>query len=158
VRLAASAALRPPRLHECGALVAVNMRGAERAETIAREIGQGVLAVAGDIAADGVPHDVVARTLDRFGRIDILVNNAALPLTTRFEQISAEEWRQAMEVNLAAPFLLIQAALPAMSMPAAIWPADSVRRHVSFSGVESHDGERHTTRRSTRSAEFSWAA
>ena len=102
------------RLHERGAFVAVNIRGADRAETAAREIGDGVLAVPGDIAADGVPETIVARTLDRFGRIDILVNNAALPLTTRFEQISAEEWRQAMEVNLTAPFLLIQAALPAM--------------------------------------------
>src|SRR6187455_2997447 len=38
----------------------------------------------------------------------------ALPLTTRFEQITAEEWRRALEVNLTAPFLLIQAVLPAM--------------------------------------------
>jgi 3-oxoacyl-[acyl-carrier protein] reductase len=37
-----------------------------------------------------------------------------LPFTTRFEQISAEEWRQAMEVNLTAPFLLTRAVLPAM--------------------------------------------
>jgi len=35
-------------------------------------------------------------------------------LTTRFEQISAEEWRQALEVNLTAPFLLMQAVVPAM--------------------------------------------
>ena len=62
----------------------------------------------------GVPEAIVRRTLERFGRIDILVNNAALPLTTRFAQISAEEWRQALEVNLTAPFLLMQAVLPAM--------------------------------------------
>ena len=102
------------RLRERGALVAVNMRGTDRAAAVAREIGDGVLAAPGDIAVDGVPAAVVARTLERFGRLDILVNNAALPLTTRFEQISAEEWRRAMEVNLTAPFLLIQAALPAM--------------------------------------------
>jgi len=102
------------RLHERGALVAVNVRGAERAETAACEIGEGVLAVPGDVAVAGVPDAIVRETLDRFGRIDILINNAALPLTTRFEQISAEEWRQAMEVNLTAPFLLIQAVLPAM--------------------------------------------
>ena len=102
------------RLHERGALVAVNVRGAERAETAACEIGEGVLAVTGDVAVAGVPDAIVRETLDRFGRIDILINNAALPLTTRFEQISAEEWRQAMEVNLTAPFLLIQAVLPAM--------------------------------------------
>ena len=78
------------------------------------EIGQNVLALSGDVAEAGVPDAIVRQTLERFGRIDILINNAALPLTTRFEQISAEEWRQAMEVNLTAPFLLIQAVLPSM--------------------------------------------
>jgi 3-oxoacyl-[acyl-carrier protein] reductase len=102
------------RLHDRGASVAVNMRGVKRAEQVAREIGEGVLAVAGDVAAADAPEAIVRQTLDRFGRIDILVNNAALPLTTRFEHISPEEWRQALEVNLTAPFLLIQAVLPAM--------------------------------------------
>ena len=54
------------------------------------------------------------RTVERFGRVDVLVNNAALPLTTRFEQIGVEEWRRALEVNITAPFLLIQAAVPHM--------------------------------------------
>src|SRR3954471_3047272 len=102
------------RLAECGASVAVNVRGDERAARVAREIGGAVLALSGDIAAPGVPDAIVKQTLDRFGRIDILINNAALPLTTRFEQISAEEWRHALEVNLTAPFLLTQAVLPAM--------------------------------------------
>ncbi|HYM26117.1 MAG TPA: SDR family oxidoreductase [Vicinamibacterales bacterium] len=102
------------RLHERGASVAVNVRGGERALATAREIGEGVLAVEGDLADGGVPERIVRQTLDRFGRIDILINNAALPLTTRFEQISAEEWRRAIEVNLTAPFLLMQAVLPAM--------------------------------------------
>ena len=102
------------RLHERGASVAVNVRGEDRAEQAAREIGEGVLAVPGDVAVAGGPEAMVRQTLDRFGRIDILINNAALPLTTRFERITAEEWRQVMEVNLTAPFLLMQAVLPAM--------------------------------------------
>ncbi len=102
------------RLHERGAAVAVNVRDVHRAETVAVEIGERALAVPGDIAAAGVPEEIARRTLERFGRIDVLVNNAALPLTTRFEHISAEEWRQALEVNLTAPFLLIKAVLPSM--------------------------------------------
>jgi len=102
------------RLVERGASVAVNVRGDERAAQVAREIGASVLALPGDIALPGVPDAIVQQTLDRFGRVDVLINNAALPLTTRFEQISAEEWRQALEVNLTAPFLLAQAVLPAM--------------------------------------------
>jgi len=102
------------RLRERGASVAVNVRDRERAESLAREIGENVLAVPGDIAADGVPEEIVRQTLERFGRIDILVNNAALARSTRFPDLSAEEWRHALEVNLTAPFLLTKAALPAM--------------------------------------------
>jgi 3-oxoacyl-[acyl-carrier protein] reductase len=102
------------RLHERGASVAINVRDAERAERVAREIGERALAVPGDVSAPGAPDNIVQRTLERFNRIDILINNAALPLTTRFEALTAEEWRRALEVNLTAPFLLIKAVLPAM--------------------------------------------
>ena len=102
------------RLHERGASVAINVRDAGRAERVAGEIGKRAFAVPGDVAAPDAPEDIVQRTLKRFGRVDILINNAALPLTTRFEALTAEEWRRALEVNLTAPFLLIKAALPAM--------------------------------------------
>lgn len=102
------------RLHERGASVAVNARDTKRAEAVARELGARAFAVPGDIADDAAIASIVQRTLERFGRIDVLVNNAALPFTSRFEQISAEEWRRAIEVNLTAPFLLIQAVVPAM--------------------------------------------
>jgi NAD(P)-dependent dehydrogenase (short-subunit alcohol dehydrogenase family) len=97
-----------------GASVAINVRDAERARSVVEELGGRSCAVPGDISAPGVPEELVARTLDRFGRIDVLINNAALPLTTRFEHITADEWRRAVEVNLTAPFLLIQAVVPAM--------------------------------------------
>ena len=102
------------RLLEHGASVAVNVRDAERAEAVARELGAGAFAVPGDVADAAVIREIVDRTLDRGGRLDILVNNAALALTTRFENISEEEWRRAMDVNITAPFLLIRAVLPAM--------------------------------------------
>ena len=88
------------RFLERGASVAVNVRDAERAQAVVEELGGRSFAVPGDISAPGVPEDIVARTRDRFGRIDVLINNAALPLTTRFEQITADEWRRAVEVNL----------------------------------------------------------
>ena len=102
------------RLHERGASVAVNVRDAARAEALAGEIGERAFAVPGDITAAEAPAAMVAKTLERFGRIDILINNAATPLTTRFEKISADEWRRAMDVNLTAPFLLMQAVVPTM--------------------------------------------
>jgi NAD(P)-dependent dehydrogenase (short-subunit alcohol dehydrogenase family) len=102
------------RLHELGASVALNVRDEARAGAAARSLGERALAVAGDITAAGVPEAILKSTLDRFGRVDILVNNAALARSTRFEQLDAAEWRLALETNMTAPFLLIRAALPAM--------------------------------------------
>jgi NAD(P)-dependent dehydrogenase (short-subunit alcohol dehydrogenase family) len=102
------------RLHERGAAVAVNVRDRVRAVSVAKSIGERALAVPGDVAAPGVPEEIVRQTLERFGRVDILVNNAAFARSTRFPELQAEEWREALEVNLTAPFLLTKAVLPAM--------------------------------------------
>ncbi len=102
------------RLLERGASVAINVRDQSRAESTARLLGPGALAVGGDVTAVGVPETIAARTLERFGRIDILVDNAALARSTRFEQLTADEWRAALEVNVTAPFLLMKAVLPGM--------------------------------------------
>ncbi len=102
------------RLLERGASVAVNVRDAARADTLAADLGDRAFAAPGDIVGPGVPEDVVARVLARFGRLDIVVNNAAHALGTRLEALTAEEWRLALEVNLTAPFLLTKAAIPAM--------------------------------------------
>ena len=102
------------RLYELGASVAVNVRDRARAEEVVSALGDRALAVPGDVSASGAPEDIVKRTLDRFGRIDILVNNAAVARSTRFPELSAEEWRQTVEVNLTVPFLLSKAVLPTM--------------------------------------------
>ena len=102
------------RLHERGASVAVNVRDQARADEVARSLGERALAVPGDITAAGIPEEIASRTLDRFGRLDILVNNAAHAASTRFEQLGVAEWRLALETNMTAPFLLTRAALPAM--------------------------------------------
>ena len=102
------------RLLERGASVAVHVRDSERAEAVAGQLGDGAFAVAGDLADSAALREIVDRTIDRYGRLDILVNNAALALSTRFEQIPEEEWRRAMDINVTAPFLLIRAVLPAM--------------------------------------------
>ncbi len=101
-------------MHARGASVAIVVRDAARGERVAREIGERAFAISADVVVPGAPETIVRRTLDRFGRVDVLVNNAALPLTTRFADITADEWRRAVEVNLTAPFLLMQAVLPTM--------------------------------------------
>jgi len=72
------------RLYERGAAVAINVRDATRADALSASLGDRALSVPGDIAAAGMPDEIVRRTLDRFGRIDILINNAAFARSTRF--------------------------------------------------------------------------
>jgi len=104
------------RFLERGASVAVNVRDRQRADSLATSIGERALAVPGDVAAAGVAEEIVRCTLERFGRVDVVVNNAAFARSTRFPDLTAEEWREALEVNITAPFLLTKAVLPAMKL------------------------------------------
>jgi len=102
------------RLLAAGACVALNVHRPEQADSLAHALGGDVLVRAGDIAGSQTVRDLIAEVLERFGRLDILVNNAAAAYSTRFEQITEEEWRRALDVNLTAAFLCTQAAVPAM--------------------------------------------
>jgi len=102
------------RLYARGASVAVHVRDRARARDVCDALGERALAVAGDLAAADVITAIVEETLGRFGRVDILVNNAAAATATRFEQLTVEEWQHTLDVNLTAPFLFIKALLPTM--------------------------------------------
>jgi NAD(P)-dependent dehydrogenase (short-subunit alcohol dehydrogenase family) len=68
-----------------------------------------------DVASPADARRIAAQTLERFGRIDVLVNNAGVggPVS-RVEETPVEEWRRTLDVNLTGPFLCSQAVLPAM--------------------------------------------
>lgn len=102
------------RLYERGAMVAVNVRDAERAEAVVARRGERALAVPGDIAVPGVPEDIVRKTHEHFGRVDIVVNNAAMARSTRFGALTEQEWEETLRVNMTVPFLFTKAAVPIM--------------------------------------------
>ncbi|HXI74838.1 MAG TPA: SDR family NAD(P)-dependent oxidoreductase [Pyrinomonadaceae bacterium] len=102
------------RFLDRGAQVAVNVRTAERAETLAQELGHSSHPAPGDVRSAPAVRALVADIIQRFGRLDILVNNAAIASATRIEQLSEEEWRATIDTNLTAAFLCIQAVVPAM--------------------------------------------
>ena len=72
----------------------------------------GVPAHLGDLAA--LEH-LVAATLDTFGRIDIVVNNAATGLAQPLGMLTPDAWAKSNDVNLRGPVFLVQAALPALT-------------------------------------------
>ncbi len=102
------------RLIERGARVAINVRDQERADQVADTLGPEATGLGGDLVEPGVPEALVVRTVEHFGRLDIVINNAAFADGTRFEQLTAEQWRLALDVNVTAPFLITRAAVPTM--------------------------------------------
>ncbi len=85
------------------------------AETSARLGGGPHLAARADLTQDGEAGRVVAATLARFGRLDVLVNNAGIVRLDAAAQLSDADWDATMAVNLRVPFLMCRAAFPALS-------------------------------------------
>ena len=108
------------RLVEEGARVVIAdiLDGAEVARQISKEEGQ-VLALKIDVSKEEDTHRMAEETVKKFGRVDILVNNAAVFLGIKrrsFDQISAEEWDQVSSVNIKGPFLCAKAVFPQMKL------------------------------------------
>jgi NAD(P)-dependent dehydrogenase (short-subunit alcohol dehydrogenase family) len=76
--------------------------------------GADVLTVPGDVTNEPYVDDLFRQTLDRFGRIDLLVNNAGAFDGGPLDELSAEAWDKVMAVNLRAPFLCTRAAMRVM--------------------------------------------
>jgi 3-oxoacyl-[acyl-carrier protein] reductase len=105
-------------LAEGGAAVAVVVRAdMAAADAVVREIearGGRAIAIRADVTEPADVTRAVATTVERFAGLDILVNNAAIRPEAPLEQISLEAWRRVLAVTLDGPFLLAQAALPAL--------------------------------------------
>jgi NAD(P)-dependent dehydrogenase (short-subunit alcohol dehydrogenase family) len=82
--------------------------------SIAPSDDPGVAAVAGDIADPAVAERVVATAVERFGRLDTLVNNAGIFTPKPFTEFTAEDWAANIGTNLAGFFHATQAALRRM--------------------------------------------
>ena len=112
-----------------GARVAAAERDAEALDETghaadASSAADRMLAIVADITPDDSAAKIVRATIERFGRLDILLNNDGINMTafrrpdvkstTKFWEVTPEEFRRVMEVNVIAPFLMTRAALPPM--------------------------------------------
>lgn len=100
-----------------GAHVVLASRKQERVDAAAAEIraaGGKASGVALDVREQEHVKDVVARTADEHGRLDVLVNNAAGNFYAPSETLSVNAWKSVIEIDLYGTFFCSQAALPAM--------------------------------------------
>src|SRR4051794_7803604 len=96
-----------------GASVVVAARRAERLEPLATHLGN-ALAVGCDVVRDADRERLVGGTLGRFGRIDVLVNNAGVGTPEPVESETPERFAGVLGVNLTAAFALSRLAAPPM--------------------------------------------
>ena len=112
-----------------GAAVALVARRRERIDALAARIaetGAHAVVIEADVTeADAAAH-IVERTVAELGRLDVLVNNAGRMLLGRIENAPVEQWREMLDLNVAALMLLSHAALPHL-----LAAADDNPRHVA---------------------------
>jgi len=98
-----------------GAQVVVSARRSELLRSVVREIeaaGGHALAVASDVTERESVESALAGTVEYFGRLDVIVNNAGAVVVADADHTSDEEWRRVIDVNLTGAFFVSRAALP----------------------------------------------
>src|SRR6185312_2887014 len=100
---------------------------AEETQRLVEDAGRKCFLIRGDVGEAAHCRDLVQKTVEAFGRIDIIVNNAAHQMSfSSLEEISDEEWRRTFDTNISAMFYIIKAALPHMPAGSAIINTTSI--------------------------------
>jgi 3-oxoacyl-[acyl-carrier protein] reductase len=119
-------------LADAGASVVVNARNSrEEIESVASQING--LAVLADVADEKAVEKMIRSTLERFGRLDILVNNAAVRAVEPIESIDLKRWREVTGVILDGAWNCVHASLEALKKSG----AGSI---VNIGGLSAHTG------------------
>jgi NAD(P)-dependent dehydrogenase (short-subunit alcohol dehydrogenase family) len=95
-------------------VVAADLDTAAAAATVEGIEGAGgtALALPLDVRDKGSAEAAIAKTLERFGGVDVLINNAGTDITAAFDEIEPETWDRVIDVNLRGPAVMTRAALP----------------------------------------------
>jgi 3-oxoacyl-[acyl-carrier protein] reductase len=122
-----------------GAAVVVNTRSnKQEADAVVREIeaaGGKAVAVLGDVSDPATAKNLVAAA-QKFGRLDFLINNAAIRKETPLEKMTFEEWRQVHAIILDGAFHCVQACAPLIRKSGA-------GAIVNIGGMSAHGGSKH---------------
>src|SRR6476620_3311541 len=145
-----------------GMRVVVTSRSAERAEATVDAIeaqGGTALAVAAQLTEPDGPAGLVARTLDAFGRLDVLVSNAGAGQVADSETLALADWQRIIDIDLSAPFRCAQAAAGPMLAAGrgVIVNVTSLNGHVALPRRAAYGAAKHGLEGLTKTLGVEWA-
>lgn len=147
------------RLHAGGACVALVSRRLEQVESVSRSIdpeGARTVALEADVRDPKAMEGAVWRTLERFAKLDLAVNNAGItgPAGVPVQDLEAEIWREVIETDLTGIFYSMKYEIPAMlaNGSGAIVNMSSANGLVGLAGMASYTAAKHGVIGLTRSA------
>lgn len=116
-----------------GDRVALVARG-DTIEAAARALGGETLGLKADVTDPKAMAEVAARVAEKWGGVDVLVNNAGLHRGGRVDRLDDQDWDQVLETNLSGPFRTIRATLPHMGAGGSIVNIGAVVGFLGFPG------------------------
>ncbi|WP_206352465.1 3-oxoacyl-ACP reductase FabG [Tautonia rosea] len=127
-------------LHAAGAAVVINYppdatgQNADRAQAVAEELGNRAVALPADVCDPQQIDTLITTIQEQFGRIDIVVNNAAVIRDRTLRKMSDEEWQTVIETDLSGVFRVCRAAIACMVDGGRIVNLASISGVVGFFG------------------------
>ena len=120
-------------------VVFADLNGAQASEAVAKAnegTSENAYAIAADVTDSESVDRMIGATLDRFGQLDVLVNNAGVPVAHRSSEITDREWSEAIDVNLSGSLRCARAAYASLcaSGSAAIVNVSSETAFVGMPG------------------------
>src|SRR5436189_769628 len=101
-----------------GARVLINDLDGDIAAQAGEEIDGATAVFAGDLTKPGVPDELVAKAIDAFGQLDIIVNNAGYTIDAPVHKMSDEHFQAMLDIPTVVPFRVLRAAAPHLREPA----------------------------------------
>jgi len=100
------------RFHRAGAEIIACDVAEDRIQALADSLGSRVMPLVMDVTSEADWAGAIQQSIERFGRVDVLINNAGVAAAGRLEDTSLEDWRWVMEIDLFGVMLGCQAILP----------------------------------------------
>ena len=150
-------------LAQAGAAITIADRNADtsaQAKHRFEDDGRSVLACVTDVTDPASVAQMVAATRERFGRIDILINNAGISIAAPLAEMSLADWQTVIDVNMTAPFICAQAVYPEMKAGGRgkIINIASVLAQLGAGGAANYAASKGGILQFTRSLATAWAA